>query len=410
MTSLRVALDDMASDVGSHLAPVLWCVAPTLFEALEGPVGRWRVRVERGRDRILASGWVGARFVSAGEVLFFLRSENQRRTLAPIIEEVPGERRQALGQAVRGIVGSRRDVEVAVRALCDRIPTLAPAMVFRRVAKASRTFDQLDRLRTRPRVVVVSNQHLADHRAVLAWARRREIPSVYVAHAPAADNPLYRDLPVDRALMRSVREVDLYRRWGADPSGCRVVGNPGLVLPPTPPRLDEPPVFAVSPWPEERIRDVIAMVEAELPEVIVAPHPRSSRRRLRRLLPSRWTLSEVPTLQLLARGPRVVIQQSSGVAWESLALGIPTLQIGARTASANYPLIAPPHVLFAETRDELARALEDAAVVDRESLRRWAQEWCPSTGVEAASAAAEALLDATLGEPVLDAWSGLSWR
>jgi hypothetical protein len=267
------------------------------------------------------------------------------------------------------------------------------------------------------RLLVVATQHAPNMRALLATARSRGIASIYFPHAPVAANRQYVDLPVDHAGLRGAGEVDLYRQRGML-AALRVVGNPAVadLIEGEPNVLTEAPVFAVSDHPHAVLRDLFKLTASVLgrDHVLVAPHPRSDLGELVRLMPPSWQLwSNGSTFDLLRRGPKFVVQHSSGVAWEALALGISVIQLNYLDTPANYPLIAEPSVLFAHSTASMSRATAEATSrssdrAGREELRRWAAYWCNPVGRQAREACValieQALEDGQRPEVLLDGW------
>ncbi|WP_282405038.1 hypothetical protein, partial [Pseudomonas sp. PS02285] len=103
------------------------------------------------------------------------------------------------------------------------------------------------------------------------------------------------DLPVTYAGMRGTAErTHIIARTGTDPQRIAILGNTStdvLDAPLAPLAADRPGVLALSPDAEPQLARVIAIVrDAGLHNVIVAPHPRSDRRMLRRLMPAEWNL------------------------------------------------------------------------------------------------------------------------
>ena len=267
-------------------------------------------------------------------------------------------------------------------------------------------------------LLVVATQHAPNMRALLATARQRAVPSVYFPHAPTAANRQYSDLPVDYAGLRGAGEVDFYRQCGVS-GDLPQVGNPGVgdFLEDQARILKEAPVFAVSPHDAAVLADLFRLTVSAIgaENVLVAPHPRSDRKELTRNMPLSWGLwSKGTTLDLLRRGPKFVVQHSSGVAWEALALGIPVIQLSYPKESAPYPVIARPYVLFAHSTPSLSEAVAQAVALSsdrkgRDELRSWATYWCDSVGRRAREACVELINQALQGglrsDVLLDGWA-----
>jgi hypothetical protein len=266
------------------------------------------------------------------------------------------------------------------------------------------------------RAVLVATQHDPQIRALLWAAREQGVPIVYLPHAPVADNPQYSDLPVDVAGLRGPAERSFYARsYGVEEGSMPVVGNTASDVLRSPlPDLSGAPhgVLALSPNREDVIRRVIGLVaESGEDNVLVAPHPRSDREQIRGLLPARWRMSAEPrTLDVLRRGVRFVLQYSSGVAWESAALGIPTANIRLDGDVVNYPFLTDM-TAFTEVRspEDVRAFIAGAPRVDRDRLRACAREWCAHDGADAVVRARELLARAgqsgTAGHRLLDGWA-----
>jgi hypothetical protein len=235
-----------------------------------------------------------------------------------------------------------------------------------------------------------------------------------VPHAPLIANLLLADLPVDLALVRGPRELEVYAAAGADEAGISVIGDPASAAPSDPPTVDpSAPVALALPTDDERaLALIVDLVHEGLGgEVIASPHPRADRERLADLLPDAWRLWDRPTADLLLSGPPALIQASSGSGLEALALGIPLIDLRFPGEAPNYPYLEDPRVAAPGTAGELRDAVAAARNLpagERDDLRSLAGEWVSATGDDAAGAGAEAL-ERLAGEgpraaPVWDAW------
>lgn len=422
MVNQEVAETLAASIARGHVdADVLWAALPTLHECARAPDAHpgW---IEFARDALLRSSVVGPRLVRVGDVAALINTENQERTLTPVLNEA-ARRRGVRPQIIHTATlrpstimhgwkrCSRLDADLRAAALELDI-TLHAADIRRRLLKAIRgglllhhALRQYD-----VRTLIVSNQHLADHRAALRLAHRNGMSTLYVPHAPAASNDAYRDLPVTAAALRGDFEVRFYADLGARRERLHSTGNPAFPEVEPPSRLDGPVVLAVSPWPRERLATVIDLVRRGVGQnttVVVAPHPRSRRSELRRLVPSGWSIHAGRTLELLQNGPRLLVQHSSGVAWEGLYLGIPTVEIAFNDEAPSYPLITPPYITSVRDTDGMREAVKTPpSQIDRSALRAWARRWCASVDGPAARKVVDVMEDLPEGGALaLDAWS-----
>jgi hypothetical protein len=243
--------------------------------------------------------------------------------------------------------------------------------------------------RERPRVVVTGSILSPRGRALVHAARRAGVPSVYIPHtAQSSVDVRLIALPVDYAGLRGSEEVRYLVDHGVQRERLDVVGNPTIAPGPAPaidPRLG--PVFATG-LEDFRLEPLLAVVRQALPaEVTVARHP-SERSQPADPFAAPWRIFPGRTYDLLASGPPVVVQHSSGVALEALHLGIPVVELRYPGKSPLYPLIREPYVRFASSASELqasvAQARADAADQHlRRELIAWAQAWSGPNGREA---------------------------
>lgn len=348
--------------------------------------------------------------------LVVTRSPNEERALAPIIGIAPDLRRASetaiAGFAAHDVTAGRMKQRVDAFLKAHDRPELRAS--WRHAVNA--TQHELRRLETVDltpyRFILVARQTHPLLRALILRAEEQGVPVVYVPHSPLTRFQV--DLPVSYAGLRGGAE----RAWiaavtGADTHRISVVGNPSTDIThlPAPDIAGSgvPGVFAVSPDPEPDLRRMIDMLtEAGLDDVLVAPHPRSDVAMLERLIPSTWSLHrDGLTVDLLRRGPRWVIQSSSGVAWESALLGIPTGDIRLDERPPTYPFLEDEQVFPAlHSADHVRTFVQDAADVDRDRLRALAHSWCATDGTEAVELTHRLLGEAVASRPrILDAWA-----
>ncbi|WP_126316506.1 hypothetical protein [Mycolicibacterium aurum] len=255
-------------------------------------------------------------------------------------------------------------------------------------------------------------------RPLLLVAESHDVPIISIPHAPHSNWDL--DLPVAYPALRGPAEAaEFVQRFALNRDDLTVIGNPSSdVLRNPTPRItsDAPGVVALSMLPTEVIAASLRLLsDAGLSDVCVAPHPRTNLRTLQRYLPAGWRVHEGGrTLELLKTGPRFVIQFSSGVAWESTALGLPTAEfVTSMSARSGQFSFLEDHSIYPRIRSvDDARAFLDSVTrneVDREKLRAHALRWCPVDGADAVAKTRNLLTLATRGKRpkrVLDGWAG----
>lgn len=410
--------------------PEIWVIRPLLGVCLQGRLGdlvdgsRVRERFERALPYLRRVP--GKLALSTDGTLFAWNTANQRRSFArllkdPSVTRIEWEREYP--EVLRRLLDVRRQSEFvrrqrrlsrrlhlqlgiqdrSLQLLLDRITAHATVGIH----LARRAIDHHS-----PERLVVATQHSVIARAALVAAREAGVVAVYVPHAPAADNRIYRDLPVDVAALRGPLEVDYYSQLGADPAGLHVVGNLGLSLgTDSRPCPDGPVIVALPPDPH-RVERSMALVAAAIAEPFtVCPHPATDIEHLRALLPDRARLVEGErTSKVIARGCRAVVQSSSGVATEAMLLGAPVIDVPIEGRPPNYPAIAEPYVRMAADAAELRRAVDAFGSEARgpfvERARTWARGWTAYTGRQAEQRL-RGLLASELHPtgPLLDGWA-----
>jgi hypothetical protein len=404
-----------------------WIALPPLIVRLGHRSGSFRPRrlppqrtepLRRYRPARSTSGWR-----LAGEHLFLALTENQARAQDPIGARF-GRRdlpEPADPPAARWDELGRRAVAVA-----DRLSGLArrrslelpakPRLIYRHLITAARALSTCEAMLAAagPRTVVIGSTHAILPRALALAARRREVPSIYVPHAPVIADTRLVDLPVDFAALRGPAEVRLYAELGAHRRGLEAIGNPAVDLPRTLPglRRDGRVAFALptdDDWALGRLVELVG--EALGSDVIASPHPRADRDAVRALVPTDWKLWNGRTVELLREGPPALVQFSSGAGLEGLQLGIPTIDLRFPGERPNYPFLEDDQISSAETVDDLRSCVAAARSFPeqrRDELSATAAQWVCAGGDAAAGAGAE-LLDraAAAGpstRPVWDAW------
>lgn len=327
-------------------------------------------------------------------------------TATPIDVQAPTESQRQRVLGAKNVRGAQKRLR---KALDSRVEAAVADSLENQLFKVALAYSIYQGMNLRQYTgVLISSQHSPIMRALAAAAREQNVPVVYVPHAPVAVNGAYLDLPVTYAGLRGAGERDFYsERLSVAPSMLDTVGNLAsdvLAAPMPDVDLAGPGVLALSPHPEATIRSIFeAVVGVGLGPMVVAPHPRSDRAVIDALLPQGWTVYEGErTLDLLRTGPSFLFQFSSGVAWESAALGIPTATVRLDEDAVNYPFLED------ETVYPAIRTAADATVfaqrarsgeVDRIALREHALRWCEHDGAAARDALAQ-LLDRVRAEGI----------
>ncbi|QIM19321.1 hypothetical protein G7066_13415 [Leucobacter coleopterorum] len=331
---------------------------------------------------------------------------NQARALDRLISaqateitvSVPEEQHR---EVLFGGPGVQRALERLTSALSDRVDGAVLASFENQLYKVATALDMYRRLDlSMYSGVLVATQHSPIIRALFVAATEQRVPVVYVPHAPVAANSAYLDLPVDYAGLRGEGEREFYHReLGIELTDLGIVGNlaSDLLTRPVPElNLNTAGVLALSPHQPHVLEQIFRIVaEADCGDMIVAPHPRSDLDAIRDLLPPSWSMFEGErTLDLLAAGPPFLFQFSSGVAWESAALGIPTATIHIDDSPVNYPFLADESIYPPiRTTDETQRFVSFArsGTYDRTQMRTHAEQWCAVDGDQAVAQLQELL-------------------
>lgn len=340
---------------------------------------------------------------------------NQRRAFGTLISDdvlPPHHKIPKLGTSPRRWIRTRREYATLINSISIPV-NINPHILQALILKARVAFDRAETILSSysPRSVIVSSQHSVGARALIYTARERSVPSIYIPHAPVSRHPHYADLPFDVVTLRGPREANFYSALGADPSRLQITGAPGVPGIQRRRHLNSGSiVVAPSPWGAATLTAFMACLrDASLEHLTICPHPRNSRRLLRRLAPQdAQIIHNERTINFLAHRGDVVIQHSSGIALEAMQMGIPVIDICLDKEPPLYPSIEEPMVRFAHSPEELIETVKESLaepLVSRERRRRWANSWCSSTNGEAA-AAVKLVVDQA--EPsstaVLDGW------
>lgn len=396
---------------------------------LQAPLGRIYVRRRFvANARLSLTSPTTADHVVADQAVFVMDTSRHRWVLEPLLGATPSGRPPARVAPRRlpvpGVTAmSRRGVELADAfvEMLIREEVVAPLPIrnlydsflttLRYLATTDRMLDEL-----RPRAVVIATNHNIPSRALAFAARRHGIPTVFFPHAPMIRDERFSDIPADFAGMRGEAEIDRLVALNVGPDRLEVVGDPSLdVLTQPPIDPDGPVAFALpSILTDEEVRVTVEWVRAAAGDnVVVSPHPRQGEAYARRFAPEGWTVWNDRTMGLLRKGPPVVIQQSSGVAVESMLLGLPTLQIDLPQHQPNYPALDPEHVRFIGSADQAVAAVADARADSADAERSqaivdWGRRWSAYQGAEAVERS-WAVIQRAVTEGATPAWLNDAW-
>jgi hypothetical protein len=405
---------------------------PTLVEML-------RTRIPRNGN--LLRGWIYSHVylpsrtaphvaVTADRTALCWHNTNQRRSLGGLLSE-PGlnhlrtsELRLTHPRGLSAVLTSANREQMArLRTLSSELVDATRPLIVNQTATAAGLTrllvlarHELDAAsqhleKVSPRQVVLATQHGLQARAMILLSRNSGIPTIYVPHAPLANNRIYRDLPFDIAALRGRREVTTYQHFGVDAARLHDIGDPAFPSALWDVRCgDGPIVVAPSPWASDEVEQFIRVASEAIAEpFVVCPHPRSDLAELRRLIPRRATIAPGRTLETLAAGCRALVQHSSGVAVEAMLIGAPVVELSVHNEPPSYYAVCEPFVKRATDGPSLAAALDSYAREDRDALavtsQQWGSEWVSRAG-EAASSALRRLLSEShqLSTPLHEEW------
>jgi hypothetical protein len=342
------------------------------------------------------------RYLICGDAIFVASTKSQERVVAPLLDTPAGATRAIrkplhapVGPLVRLVAAARERAEElrdALRRAEVEFPggSLPVYELFFAAALHLAYSRQLIE-KGSPSVVVVGSNHNVAARALARAADEKGVPSVFLPHAPMLGDLRLRDAPTDYVAVRGEREAAWYLAKGAEPDQVVAVGDPGLQPAPQLVAIPTgaPVVFAPSPYADEVVASQVALVAAATDgEVLVTPHPRQRLDFLQEIAPSNWVFHRGSTYERLREGATAVVQSSSGVALESLLLGIPVLEIEP-VGGRLYPFLESDLVPAVRTPEELVGKLEAirARIADpdyREGLAEYARGWCSEAGDAAA--------------------------
>jgi len=263
----------------------------------------------------------------------------------------------------------------------------------------------------RPKKLLIATQHNFLARALSVAARQLRIPSIYIPHAPTANNLQYRDIPFNLALLRGVSDCNAYLEWGARRERLDVIGDVSWQLKSIGRGKQHPKsiVIAPSPWSGPRLEWFFSSVNIAVNyEHEVLPHPSNGLSEIRRLASKKaHVITGVRTVDYLSDEPRSVIAGGSGVTLEALALGHSVVNLVPSDSPVNYLFQQSSLMNFVFDAQGLADAIrtqQDRWLPDSTALR-YADQWLAATGRQAVANGREAIeseIDTT--EWALDAW------
>ncbi len=381
-----VLMSSAALDLSGKSA---WAVLPEVAMRLVAPgeVLAGRSSPMSGRVRNLGRALMrgrGPNLIRVGPVLFLSTSVQTDRVLRPVLDELartsgpaqsfhlPSLNPVAALAAQRAARRAHRELRRWLRASGLAEPDgleeeLTKAESLLRQASAAAFSD------AGIRALVVASQHNCPTRALLAAASAPPDgpTTVYLPHAPVADNPFYRDLPVHYALLRGPSEVDFYRGCGVeDGDRVRVVGQPGFPRPTDQLVRDaEHVVYAATGYSDDVLRADIEVIKRSVDHPVeVCLHPRMSEQR-GDLFPAEWTIHPPgATLEGASlAGALALIQHGSGVGLEAMGVGVDVIDLCPVGERPNYPYLAAPYVQLASDEVGLRRAM--GAIPARRSSR-----------------------------------------
>lgn len=427
------ALDRFAREWGPD--EVLWAALPQIHliarSTLDEPHLTASKRPLELRDRLekvlrhSAPGH-GPELFSLDKCLFVSTSIQHRRVIDPVIATISAGRPAPVAsshlappslRAVYTVVSHARHIARSLYQFLYRDGLILREEAYEAVLQASLLTLRARRTLQlhRPRLLVIATQHGNAVRAVLSAANQLAIPSVYVPHAPVADNRFYRDLPVSVALLRGPREVDFYVSSGAARNRLDVVGDP-MIQPhhPVPSHQNGTLLYAPSPHSERLLKSQVRLIEEGAPgDVEVSPHPRMDGEALSRMCPANWTLAvRTSTYERMVSGTiSAVVLANSGVGLEALYLGLPVVDLHHPGSNERYPYLLDAEVVSIRDSSGLERACAELVHSPHAatSRRLYSRSWRVKEGPEAATGIAHSLaMHATSLEwspPILDGWA-----
>lgn len=368
----------------------VWACRPVFLQYLEGLVFRGSPSLMRRKLAALlpsVRGDVPTVLTDKHRTSYCWTTVNQRRAMGDL-EPTLVTRGVPLRPSLHSGVFSSK-AQSLIRELRQRIPPsiLPPEFVARCIRRATQDIATVSYVFSmhRSRRVVLSTQQSIHARAASIVAQNLDLPTVYIPHAPAADNVYYRDIPFNYAALHGNREKQFYEDIGSDTARISVIGSlrelPHVPKQPDREAARETVVVAPSPWDEPVVRAFFDLVVPGLRRpFVVCPHPRSDVALIRSLVPpGTQIIVDRETSDVLAERGLAVVQHSSGVALEAMYLGVPVIDMRLTNLDPPYLFMRTRHVHSVTSSAELMRSLDSIASSHSErsaiELHAYAREW-----------------------------------
>lgn len=263
-----------------------------------------------------------------------------------------------------------------------------------------------------PRIVITASTELAFSRLAVSACRELEVPTMYVPHAPTANNRIYADIPHDYAALRGVADWTYYASLGAKTGRATVVGDQSFDVSPIRSHSNPPVLlFATGFGSSDTLEDSIKAVQRSIGpfvRIVLAPHPRGRNRALRiarklavEVVPNSLRTAQALTLLNVALA---VTEHSSGVALEILAHGVPVRSLSSQPNYLYEEELGVNPIERAELVETLVQSIEDADTF--RGRRVDVTQYIAATGDKATRAICEAIAKPLAPQPdgMLDSW------
>ncbi|NJB86680.1 hypothetical protein GGR26_002457 [Lewinella marina] len=245
-----------------------------------------------------------------------------------------------------------------------------------------------------PDSIVVFSQHSVTCRALIWVAAAKEIRTVYLPHAPTANNVAYQDLPVHVAGLWSRKDREIYKSLGAS-GKMKVVGNPLIQYAPWRAtgfaRQRCKYIFAPSPYHKnELIRQIKWLKGFRLPMLHICLHPRMKKHEMAEIIGDHLQCPitfESERVASLSEPGDVIFSCSSGVALDALKNGSIVVDLTANGVRLNYYYLEDE--IIVKLRDKSIGEVEQRIAGIRQNSAEYLQktnvffeDWMSYTGKE----------------------------